>query len=427
MITAIPWIGDADLPGHWNRVPVKRFGSVTLGKMLQSEDKGNDSLAPYMRAANVQPDGVIDVSDVKSMWFSGSELDSLTLDRGDVVVVEGGIGGYGRAAFIRDENLAGWGFQNSINRVRPFHSNDGRYLTYVLIAARRLGYIAAYCNAVSMPHLTADKLAEFPIPLPPAGEQRSIADFLDRETDQIDALISKQEQLIEYLVERRDAVIRNSIPEPGVSTWPTDKLGRWVSITNGATPRRQEVRYWDGGDFPWLTSSVVNLPEVLEASQFVTRDALRECHLPIAGPGSLLVALTGQGKTRASVTILRIRATINQHLACITPEATRWNSDYLLWSLKSSYAKLRARSDESGATRGALTVDALHRHPLVMPPLDEQSIIATQLYDQTAKIDSLMEKAQDLIALARERRAALITDAVTGKIDVSTGKVREGA
>ena len=80
------------LPVGWLAGQVKNAATVTLGKMLQSKDSGNDVRAPYMRAANVQPDGVLALDDVNNMWFGDAELQQLSIRAGDVVVVEGGQG-----------------------------------------------------------------------------------------------------------------------------------------------------------------------------------------------------------------------------------------------------------------------------------------------------------------------------------------------
>lgn len=202
------WLGSP--PAGWKRGRVKHFGTVTLGKMLQSNSSGNDILAPYMRAANVQPDGVLSLENVKSMWFNSRELRVLDLRAGDVVVVEGGIGGYGRAGFVA-ESLGGWGFQNSINRIRPRAGYDGRYLTYFLLMARQKGFIKAYCNIVSMPHLTSEKLEAMPMFLPPPDEQRRIADHLDEQLSRVDTLIEKAEEHITLAKERRAALITAAV------------------------------------------------------------------------------------------------------------------------------------------------------------------------------------------------------------------------
>lgn len=200
-------MGWADsVPASWAVLPLDYLAVITLGKMIAPVPTSDRAiLAPYLRAANVQPDGATAFNDLKEMWFEPRELEALTVEAGDVVVVEGGQGGFGRAAFVHT-GLSGVGFQNSINRLRP-RGSDGRFLTYALIAIRGTGYMHAYCDIVSMPHLTAEKLARLRIGAPSLDEQRAIADHLDSETAKIDELIAKVERHIELAKERRSALI----------------------------------------------------------------------------------------------------------------------------------------------------------------------------------------------------------------------------
>ncbi|MFE6872309.1 restriction endonuclease subunit S [Kitasatospora sp. NPDC057692] len=294
---------------------------------------------------------------------------------------------------------------------------DPRFVGYFMLGTEGQDQLLQGAVGGTKVQLALDDIRGLRIPVPPLEEQQRIAAHLDRELAKIDTLIAAQERFVGLLEERREAVVRSAVPVPGQSEWKADKLGRRSIISNGSTPRREEEKYWLNGHFPWLNSSVVNLRSVVSADQFVTGEAMVECHLPIAEPNDILVALTGQGKTRGMATILKIRATINQHLACIHADRARWDPEYLLWSLKSAYRDLRHASDANGATKGGLTVDALKRHVLVMPPLEEQRRIVDYLNRETAKIDTLIAKTQRHIELARERRIALITAAVTGQIN----------
>ena len=96
--------------------------------------------------------------------------------------------------------------------------------------------------------------------------------------------------------------------------WEVWKLGHVGSIGNGSTPSRTNPAYWTNGSIPWLNSSVVNQHEVSEADQFVTDLAVRERHLPLVKRGSVLVGITGQGKTRGQAAVLSLDATVSQHL-----------------------------------------------------------------------------------------------------------------
>lgn len=200
----------SDVPVRWSVQPVSYVADVTLGKMVTSSQPSPQSdLRPYLRAANVQPDGQTAFDDLNEMWFTPTEAAELTIRRGDVVVVEGGQGGFGRAAWVR-EDLPGVGFQNSINRLRP-RASDGRYLAYSLIAVRATGFMHAYCDTVSMPHLTSEKLSRIRLAIPPLHAQREIADHLDRETAKIDALIAKAQEFVELARERRAALITAAV------------------------------------------------------------------------------------------------------------------------------------------------------------------------------------------------------------------------
>ncbi|MDO4240779.1 restriction endonuclease subunit S [Micrococcus sp.] len=187
---------------------------------------------------------------------------------------------------------------------------------------------------------------------------------------------------------------------------------------NGATPNRDEKRYWLDGDVPWLNSSHANRDSVTDADQWVTQDALNEVHLPLLTYGTVLVAITGQGKTRGRATLLEMTATINQHLAGVIPDPERWDARFLTLMLRAAYDELRLISDAGGSTRGALTLASLGGVLVARPPLDEQRAIADHLDRETAKIDTLIAKAERFIELAQERRAALITAAVTGQLEI---------
>jgi len=115
---------------------------------------------------------------------------------------------------------------------------------------------------------------------------------------------------------------------------------------------------------------------------------------------------------------LRIEATINQHLAAIVCDSDHLDGDFLFWVLTGQYAALRMVSDGQGGTKGALTCDELGRFPIPKPPIDVQRAIAKSLYDETRKIDLLIEHVRSEVVMLQELRSATITDAVLGRIDV---------
>jgi type I restriction enzyme S subunit len=196
-------------PRSGSYVPIGSAFSVTLGKMLDA-GKGvhpEDSLLPYIRAANIQDSG-LDLSNVNRMPYSRAEAASLDLRAGDLLVVEGGAVGTSVALM---EDMPGWSFQKTVNRVRPLGAWSSAWLGYVLRAYRDAGVIDILCNKSTIPHLTAEKLRAIRVPETPPIEQRAAASSLDDETRQIDTLISKAERFIELSKERRSALITAAV------------------------------------------------------------------------------------------------------------------------------------------------------------------------------------------------------------------------
>lgn len=188
-------------PANVPTVPLKRFAQITLGKMITPSDKGGMELAPYIRAANIQPGGVFTYqSDHKKMWFSSDELAHLDLKKGDVLVVEGGAG-FGRSAVLT-EDLSGWGFQNSINRVRVKPgSADPHFIDFCIRAKLISGELENLTNQSTIPHLTAEKLALVNVPALNINQQKNFSENALRLSSVNLCLINELSKLISILKE----------------------------------------------------------------------------------------------------------------------------------------------------------------------------------------------------------------------------------
>jgi type I restriction enzyme S subunit len=312
---------------------------------------------------------------------------------------------------------------------------EPRFLRYVCLWRDFVDAVDASTFGSKMPRADWDFIGNMPIPVPGPGKQTAIADYLDRETARIDALITAKERLLALLAEKRRALITRAVTR-GLDThaplrdsgipwlgeipahWETWKVGHLALIGNGSTPDRDNREYWAEGSIPWLNSSVVNQGEVTVSDQFVTPAALRECHLPLVRPGSVLVGITGQGRTRGQAVVLAFEATINQHIAYITPRAELLDAWFLRWTFLAAYQFLRSISDDAGGTKGALTCEEVASLRVTLPPLSEQLDIAAHIASVTKRLDHVRLTTEKSIALLKERRSALIAAAVTGQIPV---------
>ncbi|MDC3214423.1 restriction endonuclease subunit S [Pseudoalteromonas distincta] len=271
--------------------------------------------------------------------------------------------------------------------------------------------------------------------VPPMPEQTAIANFLDKKTAQIDEAIAIKEKQIELLKERRQIIIQQAVTQglnpdapmkdSGVDwvgqvpkAWEVTKLGFISKIGNGCTPSRASIPFWKDGVIPWLNSSKVNDGIITVADQFVTQRAVRDCHLPLIEPGSLVMAITGEGKTRGMVAISKIKTTINQHLAYIEVNESKINPLFVLVYLRGMYSQIRGDSSGLGSTKGAITCGDLKKYPIPKPPMNEQAEIVTYIESETKKTEVAIDLQIQQIEKLKEYKTTLINSAVTGKIKV---------
>lgn len=183
--------------------------SVTLGKMLDAGKtiRPSDQTLPYIRAGNIQDAG-LKLDDVNRMPYSEAEAANLNLLRGDLLVVEGGAVG---TNVLLLEDMNGWSFQKTVNRVRPLIDWSSGWLGYVLRTYRDIGVLDIVCNKSTIPHLTAEKLRAMRVPSVDPTEQVRVEAILDRETAKIDGLIAETNRFIELSKERRSALITAAV------------------------------------------------------------------------------------------------------------------------------------------------------------------------------------------------------------------------
>jgi type I restriction enzyme S subunit len=132
----------------------------------------------------------------------------------------------------------------------------------------------------------------------------------------------------------------------------------------------------------------------------------------------VLVAITGQGKTRGTSAVLGIEATINQHIAFITPRVPVASPEFIHLALSAAYLQLRASSEDSGSTKGAITCEELKRFKIAVPPMPEQEALSKHVQTETQTLTTTIGRFEREIALMQEYRTRLTANVVTGKLDV---------
>ena len=271
--------------------------------------------------------------------------------------------------------------------------------------------------------------------LPPQTEQSAIAAFLDRETGKIDALVAEQERLIALLKEKRQAVISHavtkglnpnaSMKDSGVS-WLGKVPAHWKGIQLGRVCRHVS----DGPHFSptyvesdegvmFLSARNIQIDKwSLDDAKFVSVSDYNEfCKRIIPVKGDILYTKGGTTGI-ARVVDLDLKFQVWVHVAVLKLHNKIADPYFIAYALNSAAGYEQSQLHTRGATNQDLGLTRMVQIWLALPPLKEQQSVVSFLEDRTADLDHLSIEATRAITLLRERRAALISAAVIGKIDV---------
>jgi len=281
--------------------------------------------------------------------------------------------------------------------------------------------------------MPTDSFNDFILPVPALSEQMAIVAFLDRETAKIDALVAEERRLIALLKEKRQAVILHAVtkgldPSAPMKTSGIESLGKvpqhWgvrplkyiATFESGGTPSKEKLDYWSG-DIPWASAKDLKVDRLSSTIDNITRLALDEGAASLVPAKSVLVLVRGMMLARTfPVVIASIPMAINQDLKALNGLGV--DNNYLAWALRGLEAETLSRIDEAGHGTKAIRMEAWTTMCIPLPPAQEQKAISTALEGRTAMIDGLIGEVETSMSLLHERRSALTSAAVTGKIDV---------
>ena len=436
----------AATPENWTKASVGYFCDVQLGKMLQNDPSSEkDELKPYLRAINVGKEG-LDLRHVFNMWIRPQEIDRFRLEKGDILVSEGGDAGRTVVFDVDGEYY----FQNAINRVRPnsYGKIEPEFIYYWFTFLKITGYVEMICNVATIPHFTAEKVKAAPLALPPIDIQRQIVRFLDRETARIDRLIEKKHELMDCLAEKRQAQIIQAITN-GLNSSSVSESKDTGDLRGDCSATEEACRMNPLAATPenWTKASVgyfcdVQLGKMLQNDPSSEKDELkpylRAINVGKEGldlrhvfnmwirpqeidrfrleKGDILVSEGGDagrtvvfdvdGEYYFQNAINRVRP---NSYGKIEPEFIYYWFTFLKIT---GYVEMICNV----ATIPHFTAEKVKAAPLALPPIDIQRQIVRFLDRETARIDRLVVSIEASVVRLEEYKAAQVTAAVTGQL-----------
>jgi type I restriction enzyme S subunit len=401
------WV-QRSLPRGWDTARVREHADLVNGYPFESELFTTNGGMPLVRIRDIH-------NNMTEVCYAGEPVPEAMIDNGDILV---GMDG--------DFNVSRWrGGRAFLNQrvccVRPKSTVDGRYLSYLLPTPLKL--INEFTYSTTVKHLSSFDILKIRFPYPPLHQQHAIADYLDHETARLDALVAAKERLIELLAEKRRAIIAHAVTHGLNPIAPLRDSGfQWL----GQTPA-----HWEIERSKWL------FRERDERSVTGEEEMLTVSHLTGVTPRSEKEVNMFEAETNEGYKICRAGDLVINTLWAwmgamgVSPVDGIVSPAYNVYrpgaQLDSAYVDALVRitvfAEEAIRFSKGVWSSRLRLYPegffeiwMPVPPLNEQHAIVAYIASETAKLDALRVAAERTVRLLKERRAALIADAVTGEI-----------
>ena len=413
--SGVEWIGD--IPQDWEVKRVKELGNLVLGKMLDNKQGVDKFLKPYLKSKNIGWLKITD-SNVEEMYFSSYEMKLYRIRQGDLLFSEGGeVGktsywnGYVEECYI----------QNSVHKFTANKNNNSRYLLYLSFAAGHAKYYDNIVNFVSIKHLTKEKLARIVWLSPPLPEQKSIADYLDTKTAQIDKKVHLLTQKAAHYSKLKQSLINETVTrgldktvamkDSGVE-WIGDIPEHWSVERIGTAFEERRERVNDT-DYPPLSVTMKGIVPQLDTAAKTDHNDNRKR----VASGDYVI--NSRSDRRGSSGISELNGSVSVINIVLAPKKN-FHGKYLHHLFRSYrfieefYRVGRGIVDDLWTTKYSV----MKAIDFSFPDHDEQKSIADYLDTKTAKIDTIVKSINSQIEHLKELRKTLINDVVTGQIKV---------
>ena len=432
--SGVEWLGE--VPEHWKISNIKRstYLKGRVGwKGLTSNEFEVNSFA-YLVTGTDFKQKYVNWSSCYQINESRYEDDPyIQLKNGDLLMTKDGT--IGKLAIVKNLNKSAC-LNSGIFLIRPEKYYLTEFMYWVLNSnAFNLFFVMNTIGSTIL-HLYQNVFERFVFSYPNFKEQERIVSYLNLETAKIDALIAKQEKLIELLEEQRKSVISHAVTKGLDPNAPMKNSGiEWLGevpahwdityikyitkkISSGKTPLGGAEVYTDEGIIFLRSQNIYNNGLHLDDVSFISHEIHASMKSSAVKKNDVLLNITGGSIGRTCLVDCEIgEANVNQHV-CIIRASKEKYSKWISVFMKSNSAQSQIFYSQTGAGREGLNFSQIGNMRLPFPSLNEQQEILNFLEKEDLRFDNLISKQNLLIKKLKEYRASVISHAVTGKIDV---------
>jgi len=435
--SGVEWLGE--VPEHWTVQPLKRaIAKIESGTSVNAADYPAEpgsygvlkTSCVYTGQFDWRENKAVDDEDLNRVSCP-LKIDTLVVSRMNAPDLVGATG-------LVTEAPAGIFLPDRLWQVYFEKNQSASFVFYFTKAPEYREQVKNACSGTSssMQNLGQDDFRTLLFVEPPLAEQTQITRFLDHETARIDALIEEQQRLIELLKEKRQAVISHAVTKGLDPTVPMKDSGaEWLGevpahwdfkqskylfefVTSGS--RGWAEFYADDGDLFFRIANLTrdSIEPKLAALQYVNPPSNAEGERSKVRLNDLLISITADLGSVCVANEAVVGGYVSQHVALARPMSRSVFGRWLAYFVLSTMCKDQLVGAGYGGTKVQLSLDDIRTFWVAVPPYEEQRSLAAFLDKEIKSFDGLIVQASIGVDLLLERRSALISAAVTGKIDV---------
>ncbi len=304
-------------------------------------------------------------------------------------------------------------FEHTVNQdirvLTPAESINARWLLAALLATAES--IRQFCqkDGTTVASIDVPKLQRFRVPIPPRKDQDRILATLDEQLPRIDAGAENIRKALKGTEQLRLASLGALFAEKH----PRVRVDEVGTVFVGFTPSRKDPTLWDG-DVPWVSSGEVAFGRISATKETIADAALGNRERRLHPPGTVLLAMIGEGKTRGQAAILDVAATHNQNSAAIRVDLSRMLPEFLYYCLMAQYEQTRRAA--GGSQQLALNGELVRRIDVPQPPIEEQRRLTAELEERLAAASRLGADLRANLKAAEALRRSILNQAMTGRL-----------
>lgn len=282
--------------------------------------------------------------------------------------------------------------------LHPLGGIDPRFILYAMRGS--VDRLAEQATGTTFSAVSRSTVGDHPILLPPLPEQRRIVAAIEEQFSRIDAAEESLRLASRKLTRLRSACLEATYAD----RWPLKEIGLIADVFVGSTPRRDQPELW-GGDIPWVSSGEVAFCRINRTAEQISARAIGDTAKRLHPPGTVLLAMIGEGKTRGQAAVLDVHATHNQNSAAIRLHPRTLTPGFLFYALMARYEATRRLG--SGNNQPALNKSRVMAIEVPVPPFEDQPRIVAEVEQHLSNLD-VIESAMELAL----KRSAILKRAV---------------